>query len=159
MSVEVKLSTTTLRIKTMGKYSPEIAAEICERLANGESLRSVCRSDHMPTEAAVRQWAMDDYNGFASHYARAREIGYERMAEEILSISDEGINDTYLDDDGVERTNHDVIARSKLRVDSRKWLLSKMLPKKYGDKLQTEVSGGLALQVVSGVTEPGGDLV
>ena len=137
----------------MGKYSPEIAAEICERLANGESLRAICKSEHLPTEAAVRQWALDDHKGFASHYARAREIGYERMAEEILSISDEGINDTYLDDEGVERTNHDVIARSKLRVDSRKWLLSKMLPKKYGDKLQTEVSGGMTVHVATGVPD------
>ena len=57
------------------------------------------------------------------------------LADEILAISDDGLNDTYTDDDGNVRTATDVVARSRLRVDSRKWMLSKMLPKVYGDKL------------------------
>jgi hypothetical protein len=63
------------------------------------------------------------------------------MAEEILEIADDGTNDTYKDDNGNERTDQEVIGRSRLRVDARKWLLAKMLPKKYGDKIQQEVSG------------------
>lgn len=77
---------------------------------------------------------MDDVEGFAAQYTRARAVGYERLAEEILDISDDGRNDTYMTESG-EATNHDVIARSRLRVDSRKWMLSKMLPKVYGEKL------------------------
>jgi hypothetical protein len=96
-------------------------------------LRSIC-AEGSPAESTVRAWALDDIEGFAAQYTRAREIGYERLADEILEISDDGSNDTYQTDNG-EATNHDVIARSRLRVDSRKWMLSKMLPKKYGDKL------------------------
>lgn len=57
----------------------------------------------------------------------------DAMADEILVIADDGTGDSWTDDDGVVRTNHDVIARSKLRVDTRKWLMSKLAPKKYGD--------------------------
>ena len=57
------------------------------------------------------------------------------MAEEILAIADDGINDTYVDDDGRPRVDNDVIQRSRLRVDTRKWLMSKMAPKRFGDKV------------------------
>ena len=63
------------------------------------------------------------------------------MADELLEIADDGRNDRIADEDGNERTDHDVIARSRLRVDTRKWLLSKALPKIYGDKVQNEHSG------------------
>ena len=116
------------------QFTQETADAICERLADGESLRAICETDGMPAESTVRSWALDDVNGFATQYARARELGYELLADEILTISDDGRNDTYQTDNG-ETTNHDVIARSRLRVDSRKWMLSKMLPKVYGDKL------------------------
>lgn len=138
----------------MVKYSPEIAAEICERLANGESLRAICRDSKFPTEAAVRGWVIDDKDGFASQYARAREIGYERLAEDIMSISDEPVGS--LVSGG---TDTGAVQKQRLQVDTRKWLLSKMLPKKYGDKQFTEHSGGMSITVATGVTEPGSDLV
>jgi hypothetical protein len=65
------------------------------------------------------------------------------MAEEIVEISDEGKRDTYIDAYGNERTDYDVIARSKLRVDTRKWLLAKMLPKVYGDRIAQDVTVGM----------------
>lgn len=116
-------------------YTPELAAQICKKLADGYTLRRVCRDDAMPSEATVRTWALEDREGFSSQYARAREIGYYAMADETIEISDDGSNDTYKDDEGNVRTDQDVIARSRLRVDTRKWLLSKALPKVYGDKL------------------------
>ena len=64
------------------------------------------------------------------------------MFEDILDIADESQSDTYLDKEDIERTNHEVIARSRLRVDARKWYLSKLKPKKYGDKLETTIQGG-----------------
>ena len=72
----------------MVTYTQEIATEICARLAEGESLRGICKDKHLPSEAAVRGWVMDDMHGFASHYARSRKIGYERLAEDLLEISD-----------------------------------------------------------------------
>lgn len=123
------------------EYVEEVARQVCVRLADGESLRAICRDENMPTESTVRTWALDDREGFAAHYTRARAIGYERLADDLLEISDDGKRDTYIDGDGVERTDNDVIARSRLRVDTRKWMLSKMLPKVYGDKIVQEHTG------------------
>lgn len=72
---------------------------------------------------------------FSEQYARAREAQADKLAEEALQISDDGRSDTYVDGDGNVKTDTEVIQRSKLRVDTRKWLASKMAPKKYGDKV------------------------
>jgi hypothetical protein len=94
-----------------------------------------------PSETAVRQWALEDREGFSEKYARAREIGYHKLADELLEISDDGTND-WVECEGEDGTkappavDHEHIARSKLRVDTRKWLLSKCLPKIYGEKLE-----------------------
>lgn len=71
------------------------------------------------------------------------------MAEDTVNIADDGRSDTYIDADGVKRTDQDVIARSRLRVDARKWYASKLAPKKYGDKITQEISGpdGGAVQI------------
>ena len=128
--------TARVENKNMVRYSKEIAEEICERLAQGESLRAICSDDHMPSEAAVRQWDMDDRDGFSSHYARARAIGYERLAEDIVEIADKPVGCL---ENGA--TDSGAVNKQRLQIDSRKWLLSKMLPKKYGDKITTELTG------------------
>jgi hypothetical protein len=74
------------------------------------------------------------YIEFRHQYARAREAQADFLAEEILQIADDGENDTYATENG-PAVNHDVVQRSRLRVDARKWLASKLAPKKYGDKL------------------------
>lgn len=107
------------------RYTNEIAKKILDRLEAGESLLSICRDDGMPSEAAVRKWAKKE--PFGSKYTRAREAGFRVLAEQIVDISDN------------PDTDQGAVARDRLRVDSRKWLLSKMLPKEFGDKL--EVSG------------------
>ena len=117
-------------------YTPEIADEICERLASGESLKSICDSDDkFPEPQSVRRWAIADTDGFSAKYAQARQVGYERMAEEILEISDDSSQDTQFTEQGAKADN-EWINRSRLRVDTRKWLLSKCLPKIYGDRTQ-----------------------
>lgn len=117
------------------RFDLALALRICERMATGESLRSICRSPGFPSEAAVRQWAIADREGFASHYARAREAQMDALAEEILEIADDSARDVVVDENGAEKTNHEVVARARLRVDARKWLMSKIAPKRYGDKL------------------------
>jgi len=84
---------------------------------------------------------LDAHQDFRDKYARARADQADFLAEEIIQIADDGLNDTYTDEDGNEKTNVDVIARSRLRVDSRKWYASKLLPKKYGDRTQLEGTG------------------
>lgn len=122
-------------------YTSGIAERICARLADGESLRAICRDEDMPPESTVRLWVVDDREGFAAQYARARDVGLDAMADEILEVSDDGSNDWMerQDSDGKGvgwQLNGEHVQRSRLRVDTRKWLLSKMAPKRYGDKLQ-----------------------
>lgn len=130
-------------------FTPELGAKICERLAAGESLRSICRDEGMPAASTVLDWK-DAHKEFGEHYARARLTGYALLAEEMIDIADDGTNDY------VERVNqktgevekaidHDHVTRSRLRVDTRKWLLSKMLPKVYGDKLEIEAKIDIGL--------------
>lgn len=129
-------------------YSDDIADQICARIANGESLNSICKSYGMPGESTVRLWAVENKNGFAAKYAQAREAGYLKIADEILDIADDGQND-WMDKQFGDRTervvDNECVQRSKLRVETRKWLLSKMLPKVYGDKVTNEITGALAV--------------
>jgi hypothetical protein len=134
----------TAPIGRPSSYTPELADLICERLADGRTLRDVCRDEDMPTESTVRTWANDDREGFYAQYARAREIGYHAMADETLEIADDGRNDWVRRQDENGETyvlNGEHVQRSRLRVDTRKWLLSKALPKLYGDKIIQEVTG------------------
>lgn len=116
------------------KLSQPLCDAICDRIADGESLRKICDADDMPNKATVFRWLADN-PAFSDQYARARESQADTMADDILTIADDGLNDSYVDDNGNKRTDQDVIARSRLRVEARKWLASKMAPKKYGDKL------------------------
>lgn len=131
------------------RYSKEIAAIICERLADGEALDRICEdTPGMPTATAVRLWALKDHDGFASEYARARELQAHKLAEEIRQIADspeEGVTTTTKADGGIEEKRGDMIEHRKLRIDARKWYLSKVLPKVYGDKQQIEHSGTVSI--------------
>jgi len=116
-------------------YSQDIADRICAGLAEGMSLRAVCRKEGMPAASTVLGWLDDEEKkDFAEQYASARARGYQLLADEILEISDDSAGDVVVDSEGNERTDAERVARSRLRVDSRKWMLSKMLPKVYGDR-------------------------
>lgn len=118
-------------------YTQEIAERICEKIATTTlSLRRICDSDDtLPSVETVRRWLYRDESGFRALYARAKEQQAEMQEEDLLTIADDGTNDTYIDDEGQVRVDHDVIQRSKLRIETRKWLMSKLAPKKYGDKV------------------------
>lgn len=120
-------------------YDQAKADRICEALSQGKSLRKAAEAEDM-SHATVLLWVKEN-QAFSDQYARAREIGYQLLADELVEIADDGSNDSYVDDDGKVRTDAEVVARSRLRLDTRKWLLSKMLPKIYGDKVQTELTG------------------
>ena len=132
------------------EYTQEIANAICELIADGNSLRAICLLDDMPAKSTVFKWLAEQPT-FSDQYARAREAQADSLADDILEIADDGKRDTYTDLDGNERTDHDVIARSRLRVDARKWLASKMAPKKYGDKMQQEITGKDGAPLLTGI--------
>jgi len=121
------------------KYSDNLAFHICERLANGESLVRICKDEGMPGLSTVFRW-LSENETFRDSYVRAREVQADVLADEILEISDDGTNDTYVDEEGRPRTDYDVIARSKLRVDARKWIAAKLKPKTYGDRQQVDAT-------------------
>lgn len=123
---------------------PEVRAEILDRIADGETIRQMCRDEHMPAASTV-YLALANDKAFSDQYVREKEAQLERMADEILEISDDGRNDWVerenKDGSTYEAVDHDHISRSKLRVDTRKWLMSKLAPKKYGDKVTQEHTG------------------
>jgi len=120
-------------------FTQEIADTICEQLAtSSKSLKKICKELDL-NAGTVLAW-LSSNKEFQDQYARAKEEQADLLADEILEISDDGTNDTYMDDEGNMRTDNDVIQRSKLRVDARKWLASKLKPKKYGDK--TDITSG-----------------
>jgi hypothetical protein len=132
-------------------YTPEIADAICERIASGESLLSICRDEAMPSKFAVLKW-LGKHDDFATQYARARELGMEARAHEIEEIAETpviGVVRTIKPDGSVEEKQADMIEHRKLQIDTKKWLLSKLAPKKYGDKLQLAGDGGGPLRVVA----------
>jgi hypothetical protein len=127
-------------------YTPELGLLIAQRLAAGEPLKTICWDGGIPAESTVRGWALDDEHPFSALYARARAVGFHTIADEIILISDDASRDWEVrrnaNGEPYTALNSDAVARSRLMVDSRKWMLSKMLPKLYGDKL--EVSGDQA---------------
>ena len=146
-------------------YDMSIADEVLDGIAAGGSLREVCGKPGLPSVTTFMRWLADERNeNLRERYARARELQAEYMAEDILSIADEECTMVKADkhgsqdDDGQGNTevvfDSTAVQRNRLRVDARKWLLSKLAPKKYGDKVTQEHTGanGGAIQVASTVT-------
>jgi hypothetical protein len=103
----------------------------------------------MPAKVTVFKWIRTDAD-FANQYAYAREAQAEHYLDEIIQIADDSVLDTEINpESGNEVTNHDVIQRAKLRVDTRKWAMSKLAPKKYGDRTALDVSGDLNISNMS----------
>ena len=127
------------------KYSPEIADEICRRVANGEPLKSICEGTKgMPDDSAIRAWVLSDRDGFTAKYQDACRTRADRWADEIITIADLPVP---LDTNG--RGDNAAIQRHRLMVDTRKWIVQKMLPKVYGDRI--EHTGDISIQVITGV--------
>lgn len=109
-------------------YTPELAATICQSLVDGMSLRSVCRDEAMPSISSVMLW-LTRHPEFSEQYAKATDERAVGMFEDMFEIAD------FVDKDPA------AVSKAKLQVDVRKWALSRMNPKKYGDKLTTELTG------------------
>lgn len=102
-------------------FTQALADTICDRLAEGESLRSICKADDMPTKGVVFRWLANN-QAFSDQYAKARESQADALFDEIIDIADNGEEDA---------------RRSALRIDARKWVAGKLRPKVYSDKGQT----------------------
>jgi hypothetical protein len=117
----------------------DIFKEIIERVEIGEPIRTVLKDDDMPSSRTFYKW-LDEDEEKVKQYARACEVRADVIFEEILTIADKQGEDIIIVD-GKEVTNHNVVSRNRLQVDARKWVLSKMQPKKYGDKIDHTTDG------------------
>lgn len=125
------------------KIFPLILLEIEE----GASLRSILRRDDMPNRNTFFEW-LHESEEKSNQYARACELRAEQIFEDILEIADETSGDKKYTATG-EVIDSEYVARSRIKIDARKWMLGKMNPKKYGDKIQQEHSGELTTNVIS----------
>lgn len=136
------------------KYTEDLANEILGRMAGGETVNQICRDLEVKgtkiAPSTVRLWVLDNREGFAERYARARDMMLDYWAEDTIDIADDGRNDwaERQNSDGSTYTvvDHEHISRSKVRIDTRKWILSKLKPERYGDKVEidTPADGGIA---------------
>lgn len=107
-------------------YLPEVAADICSLLADGESLRKVCERPGMPNKATVFRW-LAQHDEFRDQYAKATETRADAIFEEMFDIADNVAEEAA------------AVGKARLRIDTRKWALARMNPKKYGDKVSQEI--------------------
>lgn len=113
-------------------YTRELGMEICRRISEGESVRSIVKDEQMPSQAVVYFWLLDeDKKDFLAHYERARASQGEILFEKLDELASLAVEDIVGDD----KSDNARVSARKLQVDTLKWRLSKMLPKKYGEKL------------------------
>ena len=124
------------------KVSEAAFQNVLDLIEDGMSLSDACAQDGMPGRRTVTTKIEADEE-YRRKYARATSIRADRIFEEMLDIADDGTNDwaerSRADGSTYTELDHEHVQRSKLRIDARKWVLAKMNPKKYGDKV--EVSG------------------
>lgn len=122
-------------------FSEGLLSTILDRVATGEPLSKVCSSAEMPTRKSFFEWVAND-DTIKNRYEVAIQMRAELLAEDIIAISDEVVLETKYDGEDVKIVmDATAVARNRLRVDARKWLASKMAPKKYGDKTTQEIVG------------------
>jgi hypothetical protein len=124
------------------KYTKELANKICDIIASSNlGLSNICKDESLPSRSTVRDWIANNPE-FSDLYARAKEDQADFLADEITLISDAElrtdveVNGT----NGSSTTNQDNVQRSRLMVESRKWLAMKLKPKKYGDRIDIDMN-------------------
>lgn len=119
-------------------FTQKLADKICNRLAEGESLRKICRSKGIPTRQTIFAWLRDsEKKDFHIAYANARELWADYTFDESMEIADMA-SDKIVGDDKSDGAR---VNAEKLRIETRKWFLSRMNPKKYGEKIDLTTAG------------------
>lgn len=131
-------------------YTKDLAIEICLRLSSGQSLRQICKDPHIPSRETIYNWLFNssEYQAeFTEMYNQARACQMEGWAEEIIEIADDKSEDVVEDAKGNQYLNKEFVMRSRVKIDARKWVMSKMAPKKYGDRIAVDHAGGMTLSL------------
>lgn len=137
-------------------YTPELSDYICFELAQGKSLRTVCLSDNVPSGVTIFTW-LKKYPEFLKQYELAKQEAADAMAEDVLFISDTPVMGeirTTKPDGTVEVKQDEMLGHRRLQIDTRKWLMAKMKPKKYGDKIDHTTNGKDLPTPILGITNP-----
>jgi hypothetical protein len=123
-------------------FTEKTARAICERLADGEPLRQICRDDNMPAWRTVYDW-IESVPEFAARIARARAMGFDAIAEEALEIANTPVMGETVETsaDGKKVKREDMLGHRKLQIETRLKLLAKWDPKRFGDKVTNEHTG------------------
>lgn len=124
------------------EYTEDMAIRICEQIALGRSLNSICAGDDFPSVGGVYKW-LSRYPAFVEMYTRAREDQADTLADQIVEIADERETVVKEMDGGTTAVVFDstAVARNRLRVDARKWVAAKLKPRKYGERQTIEHAG------------------
>lgn len=118
-------------------YTQELADTICSLLAEGKSVRSVALREDMPGASTMFRW-LRDHKEFREQYARAKEESSDALYEELADIGEQAIEAALMVD---PKSSNAVVSAHKLKADNLKWSMSKMKPKRYGDKLDVTSDG------------------
>lgn len=128
-------------------YAQDVCDEICERIADGESLRSICRDEHMPCKATVFRW-LGLHKEFSDQYARAKEAQADSYEDDMLEIANHVGTPLMVDGFPLLKDGQPVmivdaasVNHARLKIDTMKWIASKLKPKKYGDSVQVKGAG------------------
>ena len=163
------------RTDTQFPYNEEVAIRLCERIAGGESVKKITAEKGFPNQSTVTRWLWK-YEAFRQLYTQARRLQAETLMDELVGIADMSDNDFVekVDKDGTPYMayNREAVERSRLRVDARKWAITKLYPSKYGEKAVIEHQGAVGAfdiskmatddleqleRILSGVASDGGD--
>lgn len=136
----------TKKVGRPSSFSDEMDLIICDRMMSGESLRKICQDPTMPDKKTVLVWLRDN-PVFRVHYDLARQMQLDFMAHEIIDIADDTTEDDIFTEAGNRVANSEWIARSRLRIDARKWIMAKLMPKKWGEKLEVDNKGEVGLNI------------
>lgn len=114
-------------------YTQELADEICAKIAsNGKGIQLLCAENaHWPSKDTIFEW-LKKYSDFSDQYVQAKQLQIETFIDDILEIADDASQDLVTNEHGNLVSNNVSIARARLRIDTRKWLASKLVPKIYG---------------------------
>jgi len=106
--------------------------KLVEGLEEGKALKDICDTDDMPTDRTVRRWIRDESHPFCPLYVRAREMGLQKIGEEVIALADTATNETY--------------NAVKIKIDARKWYLAKLMPRIFGDRQHLDVESKLEVK-------------
>lgn len=145
-----KMAQYKAKVGAPSLYTRELATEIVDRVSNGENLAQICRDEHMPARITIWKWE-SKYKAFGRALVLAREFHSRALADDLLDIADDGHNDWMereVANGRLERVRDpEAVPRSRLRIQTRQWLLAKHMPEVYGDHVDVQHGGTVNINI------------